>query len=209
MISDALLTKRIDELIERRLKDRLARKTVDKAVYYGGQYDRNGQLIGGLTGGPEYGFAQRTVTAFYEKIGFAIPMQVSRRFRQGTGFALHADSAPGTGARASFDIQLAPIGTPFESTDWSSIFTAEDPSGLYHIQDTDQTFSGIDIPVLKTAYEFYSPFTIDVTHPNEVVFVKSDWCMRCLLVKYDILDGDTDYGDLGDLVFKVVLDPIE
>jgi hypothetical protein len=209
----------IDSIVARVTQELNKRETVkqlDEGVYGGPvRVGRNGQILSALQGGPEYGFAQRTITEFGQKLGFVIPMGVSRRFRQGTGFQLHACIPPDVGedpdVRASFDIQLAPVGTA-DDGDWTTIFTdLASNADLYHIKGGDRTFSDTTIPTLKTEFDFYDPLDIDVpAHvATQVVSVRAGWAMRCVLLKYDEEDAEDAFGTLADLVFKCILDPIE
>ena len=211
----AQLQRQIAQDVQRQIERRFTIKKVEGGTFYGGRFGPNGQLLGGLTGGPRYGFYKPgAITEFNQRIGGVIPQPIACRFRPG-GFLLHACTPPdleteSPDVRASFDVQIAPAGTA-DDGDWYSIFDAADGSELYHIQGADRVFSGIDVPVMKTAGAFYA--TLDIPIPEHIsdqfVHVLAGWCIRCIVVKYDEEDAEDAYGNLADLTFMMILDTIE
>ncbi len=210
----AQLQRSITEDVQRQIERRFMAKQLDEGTYNGPMFvGRNGQVLRALKGGQNYGFPQRTIEGFEELIGPVVPMQITRRFRVG-GFLAHFRTPPDvdedTDLRASFDIQLAPVGTADDGT-WTSIFDAADGSGLYHVAGADRTWTGIDVPMLKTESTFYESLDIPVLPQvaNQYVSIHTGWAMRCVLKKYDVEDDDDAFGTLAGVTIMVSMDLAE
>ena len=207
------IAKTADALIRQRISETARRKAVDAGTYYGGVYDQNGQMVGAIQGGAEYGFYAPTISAFGDVIPPYIPIAIPRRFRAG-GFVAYAVTPPGDPpARAAFDIQIAAAGEPPDGT-WTSIFqNSEAAEALPYMAGEDRFLATDNAPALKTEDGMYAPLLYPVSVPdhikNAAVSIRFGWVMRCVLAKVDDEDAEDAFGALAGITFKVVLDAIE